>query len=221
MPRTVAETTSFYELPSVAALRPPARAPAPEPWFVRVESPCPPLNRMLYAAVGAGWWWVDRLSWTPDKWLDVLSAPGYETWVAYLAGAPCAYVELSAPTDTRRWDTAHPSHVPRSPTCSPSVWHTRRGESGGSDRSPHPAVETKIEYCGVMPAHLGRGIGGWLLTRAVQRAFARGSTRVLLNTSSLDHAAARANYEARGFVLRGQETADKVLPDTPPGEFGV
>lgn len=199
MPRTVAETTFFYELPSAAALRPPARAPTPEPSFIRVESPCPPLNRTLYAAVGARWWWVDRLSWSPDQWLGVLSAPGYETWVAYLAGAPCAYVELSAPTDTRRWD----------------------GAAARPSPAPHPAVETKIEYFGVMPTHLGRGIGGWLLTRAVQRAFARGSTRVLLNTSSLDHAAARANYEARGFVLRGQETAEKTLPDTPPGEFGV
>ena len=215
MPRTVAETTFFYELPSAAALRTPARAPTPEPSFIRVESPCPPLNRTLYAAVGARWWWVDRLSWPPDRWLGVLSAPGYETWVAYLAGAPCAYVELSAPTDTRKWDGAAAAHAARDPACSPGV------SEGSHQAPPRPLVETKIEYFGVMPAHLGRGIGGWLLTRAVQRAFARGSTRVLLTTSSLDHAAARANYEARGFVLRGQETAEKTLPDTPPGEFGV
>ena len=205
MPRTVSETTFFYELPSAPAFRPPARVPAPLPSFIRVESPCPPLNRTLYAAVGARWWWVDRLSWSHDQWLRTLTAPGYETWVAYLAGAPCAYVELSTPTDTSKWDAPH---------------------GPGVSACPHPAsararVETKIEYFGVLEAHHGRAIGGWLLARAVERAFARGSTRVLLNTSSLDHAAARSNYEARGFILRGQSTANKTLPDTQPGVFGV
>ncbi|MFN0010449.1 MAG: GNAT family N-acetyltransferase [Phycisphaerales bacterium] len=205
MPRVVDETTFFYELPSRAAFRSCARVPDPEPTFVRVSVPCPPLNRMLYAAVGAKWWWVDRLPWSQEQWLSVLTAEGYETQVAYLGGAPCAYVELATPTDTGKWDRA----------CSPSV-------SEGLQPPPaQPRVETKIEYFGVLDGHHGRGIGGWLLGRAVERAFARGSSRVLLTTSSLDHHAARANYEARGFVLRHQETAQKTLPDVRPGVFGA
>ncbi len=192
MPRVVDETTYFYELPARGGLRPCARVPDPEPVFVRVEAPCPPLNRMLYAAVGAKWWWVDRLAWSEERWVGVLTAPGYETHVAYVGGAPCAYVELATPTDTSKW-----------------------GAAGGA------VPETKIEYFGVLDGHHGRGLGGWLLTRAVERAFARGSTRVLLTTSSLDHHAARANYEARGFVLRHEERAQKTLPDVQPGVFGV
>ncbi len=192
MARVVNETTYFYELPSRAAFRPAARRPDPEPLWVHLDPPCPPLSRMLYAAVGAGWWWVDRLPWPPERWLEALSAPGCETHVAYVAGAPCAYVELATPADTSAW---------------------------GAATGAQP--ETKIEYFGVLPAHHGRGIGAWLLGRAVERAWARGSTRVLLTTSSLDHPAARANYEARGFVLRHQRTEPKTLPDVPPDAFGI
>ena len=57
-----------------------------------------------------------------------------------------------------------------------------------------------------MPAVVGRGLGKCLLTRAVQRAWERGATRVWLHTSSLDHSSALSNYLARGFSILKQET---------------
>jgi hypothetical protein len=45
----------------------------------RVACPCPELNRFFYTAVGGGWFWIDRLSWTYDQWSALLSRPGYET----------------------------------------------------------------------------------------------------------------------------------------------
>jgi GNAT superfamily N-acetyltransferase len=71
---------------------------------------------------------------------------------------------------------------------------------------PDGAVE--IAYFGLLPAFVGRGLGKFLLTRAVECAWARGATRVWLHTSSLDHPAALPNYLARGFRVWKQQTYD-------------
>ena len=65
------------------------------------------------------------------------------------------------------------------------------------------AVE--ILYFGLAPAFIGRGLGGWLLTRACETAFALGATHVTLNTCTLDGPHALANYLARGFTILRDE----------------
>lgn len=70
----------------------------------------------------------------------------------------------------------------------------------------------EIAYFGLLPAFVGRGLGKFLLTRAVERAWARGATRVWLHTSSLDHSSALPNYLARGFRVWKQETYEYVEP---------
>lgn len=57
----------------------------------------------------------------------------------------------------------------------------------------------EIKYFGLLPEWTGRGLGGALLSRAINRAWELTSIRVTLNTCSLDHPAALANYLARGF----------------------
>jgi GNAT superfamily N-acetyltransferase len=73
-------------------------------------------------------------------------------------------------------------------------------------KEPDAAVE--VAYFGLLPAYTGRGLGKFLLTRAVERAWALGAARVWLHTSSLDHPSALLNYLARGFSIRKQETYD-------------
>jgi ribosomal protein S18 acetylase RimI-like enzyme len=68
------------------------------------------------------------------------------------------------------------------------------------------AVE--IAYFGLMPDFIGQGLGKYLLTRAVERAWERGATKVWLHTSSLDHSSALLNYLARGFSVWKQESYD-------------
>ena len=70
----------------------------------------------------------------------------------------------------------------------------------------HDDGAVEIAYFGLLPAFTGRGLGKFMLTRAVQRAWARGANRVWLHTSSLDHASALSNYLARGFSVVRQET---------------
>jgi hypothetical protein len=75
-------TTTYLEMHSRDALRP-ARPSALPFQLVRVDIPCPELNRSLYTAVGARWWWYSRLSWDYAEWLSYLDRPNLETWVAY------------------------------------------------------------------------------------------------------------------------------------------
>jgi GNAT superfamily N-acetyltransferase len=65
----------------------------------------------------------------------------------------------------------------------------------------------QIAYFGLTPAFVGRGLGGALLTAAVERAWALGATRVWLHTSSKDHPHALGNYKARGFKVSRAESA--------------
>ena len=64
----------------------------------------------------------------------------------------------------------------------------------------HPDGHVEIIYFGLAEAQIGRGIGGWMLGRAVEEAWAMGATWVGLNTCTLDGEAALPNYLARGFA---------------------
>ena len=57
----------------------------------------------------------------------------------------------------------------------------------------------EICYFGLAEPFLGRGLGGFLLTRAVEEAWAWEAGRVTVNTCSLDHPGALSNYRSRGF----------------------
>ncbi|HEX8466034.1 MAG TPA: GNAT family N-acetyltransferase [Abditibacterium sp.] len=59
----------------------------------------------------------------------------------------------------------------------------------------------RITHFGLRESFMGRGIGGYLLTLALRRAWSIGAARVWLHTSSLDHPHALANYQARGLRL--------------------
>ena len=90
------------------------------------------------------------------------------------------------------------------------LWVLREmGEPAGYfELRAHDDGAVEVAYFGLMPSAVGRGLGKYLLTRAVERAWARGASRVWLHTSSLDHSSALPNYLARGFSIWKQETYD-------------
>jgi len=57
----------------------------------------------------------------------------------------------------------------------------------------------EIAYFGLLPEFIGRGLGKYLLTRAVEQGWAEGANRVWLHTCTLDDPAAMPNYLKRGF----------------------
>ncbi|MEV0197873.1 GNAT family N-acetyltransferase [Nonomuraea sp. NPDC050691] len=66
----------------------------------------------------------------------------------------------------------------------------------------HPGGEVEIETFGLLPEFVGKGLGGFALTLAIQRAWelAPSVKRVWLHTSTLDHPHALPNYHRRGFA---------------------
>ena len=77
-------------------------------------------------------------------------------------------------------------------------------------RKPDGHVE--VMYFGLDVAFLGRGLGGWMLTRAVEESFALGAACVVLNTCTLDAPQALPNYLARGFRIVREERFAVELP---------
>jgi GNAT superfamily N-acetyltransferase len=63
----------------------------------------------------------------------------------------------------------------------------------------HQDGSVEVAYFGLLPGFLGRGLGKYLLTDAVQRAWGLGTSRVWLHTCTLDDPAALPNYLKRGF----------------------
>jgi GNAT superfamily N-acetyltransferase len=70
----------------------------------------------------------------------------------------------------------------------------------------HADRSVEIAYFGLLPEYIGRGLGGHLLTRAVELAWGDGAARVWLHTCTLDHPSALPNYLKRGFRPIRQET---------------
>lgn len=59
----------------------------------------------------------------------------------------------------------------------------------------------ELVYFGLTPEFVGKGMGGYILTYALEQAWGLPHTqRVWLHTCTLDHPSAKHNYEARGFV---------------------
>jgi GNAT superfamily N-acetyltransferase len=173
-------TTTYLELRSPAALRPSTRIPR-DLILIRAGKPSPELNRFLYTAVGGDYYWNDRLGWTWSQWMEWLSRPEVETWVAYQSGTPAGYFEMEA-------------------------------QDGGN---------VEIVYFGLLPAFIGQGLGGYLLTQAVHRAFSMRPEvkRVWVHTCTLDHGSAVAGYRARGFAIFKEEDTEMAIPEHPSGPW--
>lgn len=79
--------------------------------------------------------------------------------------------------------------------------------------------DVEIAYFGLLPQFIGQGLGGYLLTRAIQLAWAWNAARIRVNTCSLDHPKALANYRARGLQIYQVKTGLRELPQIPPGPW--
>ena len=93
---------------------------------------------------------------------------------------------------------------------SPAGYFELEGQSG---------CNVEITSFGLLPPHIGRGLGGHLLTVAVEKAWQMGASRVWLHTCSLDHPGALANYRARGFQVFHEETSPLDIPHRPTGPW--
>ena len=81
------------------------------------------------------------------------------------------------------------------------VWElfVRDESAGFFELLRHDDGSVEIAYFGLTAKFMARGLGGPLLTRAVEEAFAMGAGRVWLHTCTLDSERALPGYKARGF----------------------
>ena len=126
----------------------------------------------------------------PWYWIDRLPWT-YERWLAWLSRA-----------GIETW-VAHVDGTP----------------AGYFELDATEAGSVELAYFGLLPAFVGRGLGGWLLTEALRRAWALGPRRVWVHTCSLDGPHALGNYRARGMRVNNVETAVERLPDRSPGPW--
>ena len=146
--------------------------------------------------------------------LDGAASPSPGAIVERVEACPPAvwrrlYTEVGQPyhwVDRLGWTDAEITAYLADPAL--ELWLLRdEGETGGYfELRAHPDGAVEVAYFGLLPAFVGRGLGKFMLTRAVERAWAKGATRVWLHTSSLDHTSALSNYLARGFGIWKQET---------------
>lgn len=62
-------------------------------------------------------------------------------------------------------------------------------------------AHTQVAYFGLRAEYFGRGLGKYLLSAGVQRAWDEGAGRVWVHTCNLDGPYALANYRKRGFQI--------------------
>jgi GNAT superfamily N-acetyltransferase len=78
-------------------------------------------------------------------------------------------------------------------------YELRRDDDGG----------VEIAYFGLLPAFIGKGFGGALLTGAIEDAWKMQPARVWVHTCTLDHPSALPNYQARGLRVYKEETREQ------------
>ena len=97
------------------------------------------------------------------------------------------------------------------------VVYVSNDSAGYFELAAHPDGSVEITSFGLLPSFIGKGLGGHLLTVAVQKAWEMGADKVWLHTCTLDHPNALRNYCARGFQLYREVTIPEDVPDATPG----
>lgn len=74
------------------------------------------------------------------------------------------------------------------------------------DRRKSPDIE--LAYFGLIPEFVGRGLGPYLLSQAMEEAWSHEPERLWVHTCTLDHPKALAVYQRAGFAPYKQETVE-------------
>ncbi|WP_084366892.1 GNAT family N-acetyltransferase [Neokomagataea thailandica] len=119
----------------------------------------------------------------------------YRRLYAAVGGDYCWWMRRKMPDDAL-------SRLLRESERSVMVLHDQQGAPLGFyelDLShPHRG---ELAYFGLLPCAIGRGLGRFLLERAIAHAFSAGISRLGVNTCTLDHPRALPNYQRAGFCV--------------------
>ena len=126
-----------------------------------------------------------------------------------------AFAALAPWFERRAWSYAQWLDYLVQPEIETWVGYVGGNPAGYFELEEMPQANQKIAYFGLLPQFIGRGLGGPLLTAAIERCWARGAQRVCVNTCNLDHPSALRNYQNRGFEIYDEKTNPIEIPDAP------
>lgn len=139
-----------------------------------------------------------------------LPSPEFSRFLYVLVGREFDWTDR-LPHDRETWL----SYLDR-PELETWAMYVRGTPAGYYELERQPGNDFEIRSFGVAPYFVGRGLGGHLLTHAVERGWANGARRVWLHTCTHDHPHALNNYLARGFREFYREVTKRRLPDPRP-----
>jgi GNAT superfamily N-acetyltransferase len=122
-------------------------------------------------------------------------------------------------TDRLPWTYAQWRAWVEQPTLETWVAYVSGTPAGYFELEAQAEGQVELAYFGLLPQFIGTGLGGSLLTVAIERAWNMGAVRVWVHTCTLDHPGALANYCARGFRVFREETHAQELPEHSPGAW--
>ena len=124
--------------------------------------------------------------------------------------------------DRLGWDLARWQAYVGRPALQTWVLYVSGTPAGYVELEAQPAesnVEVEVASFGLLPRFVGQGLGKYLLSVGVERAWAMDPRRVWLHTCSLDGPHALANYQARGFRVYDERRHVQEVADRPPGPW--
>lgn len=113
--------------------------------------------------------------------------------------------------DKRSWTDEQWKAYAESPNLRTFVAYVEGSPAGYFELQRDDDGGVEIIYFGLLPAFIGRGLGGHLLTTALEEAWRMRPKRVWVHTCSLDHPGALKNYEARGMGLYRTDYAPEAV----------
>jgi GNAT superfamily N-acetyltransferase len=117
--------------------------------------------------------------------------------------------------DRRVWTYERWSTYLERPEVETWIAYVRDTPAGYFELERQPDDQTEIVYFGLLAKFVGQGLGGAMLTGAVERAWRPPTRRVWVHTCTLDHPQALPNYLARGFRLYKEEKTMKNIQPLP------
>ena len=127
-------------------------------------------------------------------------APGFYRYLYDAVGSNLHWIDRRRLNDNELTTIIHDSNVEiwvAYGNGQPAAWFE-------TDARQLPA-HVELEYFGVLPQFQGRGLGKWLLAEAIRACWARKPQRVIVQTCTLDAAAALPLYQKFGFVPYARE----------------
>ena len=141
--------------------------------------------------------------------IERLQAPGIEAYRALYNGVGRA----SRWTDRNRIPGDELLRIVQNEAVEIDVLYVDGEQVGFVELDRRIADEIQIAYFGLFPAFIGKGLGKYFLSWALDRAWFFQPRRVWVHTCDLDHSAALPNYLRAGFAIYDEKIVEQIVLD--------